>query len=747
MSTLIRVGDFEKRSAYPDVDRWVVSTLEELYTVGDDAPEYIKKRIPQLLTPQLYNQSCLTNVYRLIKYKRQVFVDAVNYICTVFHAKRDGITANYCLLFSADTSSLLSIWKKEEARRKIRREVEAVYYCASPSLRSADGEYRSRIYTDNKLLKLKEEYSDVWEYLEEYALDKIQRNGITLGYEHYNPRQALFEHARDLAKIITEKRFQIDTFIHFWIIELYNINIGLQENHINPKYQVVVFSDMEEDRRFFHRLNKTFGRERIDNMLFLLSIYPEKSEGKLIPQPWCIGQKLIPMNVADVQNPFDITYRTWREVYVNDRVADLVLNFVCTGFPIMIDWLYLKSSKPGLFDNDEQQHRLEISERARIVIAKLRETQRLTQDEEHAEKILPSIGAELDNPIGRIETRLLISNVTMGVLAENVGRTLWDIPLLEKGSRLWVEKVGSLMRDTTMFQKYMFDICYAIACMNIKLGITHSDLHLNNMAININSLYTPPKGSRVAYGIGGRWYSFPCNGHYAYLIDFSRSTVHPDYTSDYRAENKRYMMASDFETFSDTQNERMQATLKSHFPNFYNTHVEQLQNAIQNHYDKFYRLYTMVDVWSFSDKLYMHYKGNGCAKQNLELLDRIRRSAEYYLTTGMNKFFLNPDIEVEWPILELIADCFAPALSTERDSGTICDVWSLDRDLRYSTRRYELWPPYLRDVCSIKKEGDKPKPVEALQDQIRIRKDFERYRISQMETVRLIARRHELKYQ
>lgn len=746
MSTLIRVGNFEKRSAFPDIDRWVVHTLRELYTIDDSAPEYIRERIPQLLTPQWYNQSCLTNVYRLTKYKRQVFVDAVNYICTVFHATRGEIRANYCLLFSADTKSLLSIWNNPEARRRIKRKVEAVYYSASPSLRSADGEYRSRIYDDGKLAMLQREYSDIWDYLEEYVLDKIQRNGITLGYEHYNPRQELFEHGSDLAEIITTKRLMINTFIHFWLIELYNINIGLQENHINPRYNVVVFNDMDQDRKFMKRLYQTFGNERVTNMIFLLSIYPEKSADKLIPQPWSIGQKLIPMNVADVQNPFDIGYRTWREIYVNDRVADLVANFVCTSFPVMIDWLYLKSSKTGLFDNDEQQQRIEVSERARIIIAKLRETQRLTQNEQRGD-ILPAIGSELDAPIDRIESRLLISNVTMGVLAENVGRTLWDVPLLEKGSRVWVSKVGSLLHNTTTFQKYMFDLCYAIACMNIKLGVTHSDLHLNNMAININSLYTPPSGSRAVYGVGGRWYSFPCNGHYAYLIDYSRSTVHPEYTADYRAENKAYMNTADFEAFRDAQNDRMVNTLKGQFPNFYSTHKVELERVMANHYDKFYRLYTMVDVWSFSNKLHGHYGSNGCSRVNLELLDRIRRSAEYYLTTGMNKFFINPEVEVEWPILELIQECFSQNLSTPDDGDTICDVWSIDRPMNYSTRRYELWPPYLKQVCEMKSNTSTPKAVPAFRNQIQIRKDFERYRLSQMSMIRKIAQRHELKYQ
>jgi hypothetical protein len=534
--------------------------------------------------------------------------------------------------------------------------------------------------------------------------------------------------------------------LHFWLIELYNISIGLQENHINPKYNVVIFNDQEADRKFLQRLYATFGQKRVSQMIFLLSIWPDysSSQGKLVPQPYGIGQKLIPMNVSDVQNPFDIGYRTWREVYVNERVSDLVANFVCGSFSIMIDWMYIKSSKPGLFDNDEQQRRLEVSDRARVVIAKLRETQRLTADD--TEVVLPSVGAELEAPIYRIESKVLISNVTMGILAENVGRTFFDIPLLEKGSKVWLQQVGPIMHDHAVFKKYVFDLCYGLASLNTKLGVTHSDLHLNNMVININSLYTPAENSTVAYGLNKKWYTFDCNGHYAYIIDFSRSTVHPDYISEYLVENKNYMNKVDVESFRNVQNERMISTLKGHFPNFYQTRMQELHQTMQLHFDKFYRLYTMVDVYSLSDKMYRHFQQHKCIKPNLDLLNKMRRASEYYLTTGMNKLFLSPDIEIDWPIFDVVAECFSDNLSSENDTRALCDVWSLDRPLTYSLRRYELWPPYIAHILEMETEGSTPKKHKLFQSQIAMRKAFENYRHAQIKTVRLIADRHKLKY-
>ena len=41
-----------------------------------------------------------------------------------------------------------------------------------------------------------------------------------------------------------------------------------------------------------------------------------------------LGQKLIPLNISEAQNPFNIIYKPWREFLISQRVQDLVINGV-----------------------------------------------------------------------------------------------------------------------------------------------------------------------------------------------------------------------------------------------------------------------------------------------------------------------------------------------------------------------------------------------------------------------------------
>ena len=73
----------------------------------------------------------------------------------------------------------------------------------------------------------------------------------------------------------------------------------------------------------------------------------------------------------------------------------------------------------------------------------------------------------------------------------------------------------------------MWDIMYALFCLNLKLGMTHSDLHLNNVTINPNTDILHEQKSHDLYAVLEYWFAIETKGPYAFLIDFSRGTIHP----------------------------------------------------------------------------------------------------------------------------------------------------------------------------------------------------------------------------
>ena len=55
-----------------------------------------------------------------------------------------------------------------------------------------------------------------------------------------------------------------------------------------------------------------------------------------------LGQKISPLNILEVQNPFNIRYKPWREFLISEKVQDLIINGICKGFPFIGDYYYIK---------------------------------------------------------------------------------------------------------------------------------------------------------------------------------------------------------------------------------------------------------------------------------------------------------------------------------------------------------------------------------------------------------------------
>jgi hypothetical protein len=734
--------EFFKMNIVGVVPDWITDKIRAAY---DAAPRFLTD-----VTPKRPAIAVVNKFHKTRKLKKVYAVDPVNVICTTFivHSSKLDISANFGFLYSSDRKSYNKLFMAD-----LKESVILVDYCIAPSLLSQDGEYRGRIFKYEQFNIIAKKYDNIFIAIERFIIHKIEKYDLVLDHEHFFP---LTEHERladDLDNRIVNDESIMKFFIMFWLVEIYNISVNLQENHINPKFNRLFFPHVGDDIAEFKALSTKFGAERVHTMVMETSYPFTRMANDAITQ--CnefLGQKLRPMNVGEVQNPFNINYDPWREMYLTARATDLVANFISPSFSIFIDWFYIKNSRRGIFDNEQQYKKLEFSDRALNITRKLREVQRITytKNEKNAKKYIDNqfenIYDQIDIPIHFAKANIVMSNVTLGFIVENVGRTFYDLLSLDKSS-LWQSQVGDVLHDFTVFKKYMWDICYALLCLNVKKGMTHSDLHLNNATINNLDSFPSKETQYELYNVMGYWFAMQSmHGVNAYIIDFSRATIKPEHIAKY----PHFKDVEEYDEFVIAQNERMIAKLVHTIPSFMVLHREDVTRLIATHFDKFYMLYSAVDTFDIATKM-TSYFAKSMPKTHMTLLKKIAKLSEHYLTIVMLKVIYNPSLAIEWPIFHVLRECFTDDIinpATPQPDLNIVNLWVLDKPAPYNFDSYKEFPPVYQQQYGMRKPYD-PTDVykikeAAQQDEFRL--NYEKYRKSQMPMVEYIAQRHLEKY-
>lgn len=745
MSKPKTVTDEERK----DANRWLIYEFNKM-NAGGNAPQWITNSLDKSLAATVDDSDgFIKKISKIRKLKKITFIDPVNYICTVFKAESLAlnISVNYGFLYSSDRKYHAK-YDRESTNNPI-----ILMYCVAPSLLSQDGEYRNRLLRTGQLTIVTQKYQKIFEYMEKFLIHKIEKYELNLEYEHFFPQQESEGLAEELDNKIVEAGCVLKFFAMFWLIEIFNISINLQENHINPKFNQIFFQHLDDDIKEFKTICAKFGADKITEMINMstLPIFTStKENGKVVTSSHSVGQKLRPLNVGEVQEPLNILFGPWREIYLSAKAADLLANTICPNFAIFLDWFYIKNSKKGLFDNEQQYKKLEFSERALAITRKLRETQRITYTREEKNKkflngMFQTLYDKIEDPINFAKANLLMSNVTLGFITENVGRTVFDLPSLDKSS-VWTSVVGHVTSDPMVFRKYVWDVCYGLLCLNVKCGMTHSDLHLNNVTINNLDTQAKTKNAYAVYNVMGYWFGLETLGPYACIIDFSRGTIHPREVEKY----PHFRNRDEFNEFVDDQNYRMLNTLEQTVPTFMKMNKQKIIELLKTDFDKFYKLYSAVDTYNFCTKLGKYFEKIS-VKANLDLVQKIAKVSEHYLTNVMLKVINNPDLQIDWPIFSILKECFTDNVfdPVQIKPWNIIDLWIFDKPMQYSLEKYKDWPPMLKELHGMKNSSD-PKSIYLIDSATyldKLRKGYEQFRNDQMKMVKYIARRHQEKYQ
>lgn len=720
---------------------------------------WLQEQLDRVTSPELFGHSCLSNIRKVRTLLYGIPIDPVSYIVTTFRISSDGgLSANYAYLYhlTHENYNRHNIYRTDERQSGIFTQ----FYCTAPSLVSQDGEYRSPlVFMGSESLStiiLESLFEKMYLDIEKYILSKLETDGLHLDYETFYPVTEDEQYGHTIDNRIVRNRLLIKIFIQFWFTEVALLSRGMQANNVNPKFNQIAFRDLRTDVQFFkdlcrkHTLEKVLTAARYSSQTSVNKTVSSDGKVEIRTAQYAIGQKIRPLNVNEVQEPLNIKYPAWREVLITRMASNITANFQSPSFPIILDWFYIKNSKPGLFDNEQQYRRLDFSQRAHHIVSKLRDTQRLTYaseskgEKEFLSDYFKQMYDGISEPIDFAKTHLMMSNVTLGFISEYVGRTFHDIPSMSR-SAYWIDRVGNILQDHDIFEKHVWDIVYAVYCLNGN-GIIHNDLHLNNCTITTYSTADETKGSKSEiYVVDDYVWKIPTrNNLYSCIIDMSRAIVMPERVRHFEAFRKT---EEEYNEFVDDQVDRIIDHLVQLFPTSIRPVEAKLRSLLATDFTKIFRIYTAIDMYDFCGKL-MRYIDGQTVRANMELLQRIFRIAEHYLTNILIRVINNPEIEVESPILVILKECFTRRMINPRvpdhDTG-IVNVWHYNRASHWDLSRYETFPPWLQEGHFMDAAGRiHDSEYYVVNKQARL--NLEKYRQKSMAMVRYIAERHQLKY-
>lgn len=365
------------------------------------------------------------------------------------------------------------------------------YYSIGSSYLSRDGEYRGNLNTFTGLYRLKNELPGIWKTITEYIVHKFHKRKYKITFEHFYPtnKHATFNDSLEIS--IREHRFPMDLFVLSWYLHISRtIRKELPQN-MNPKFGLLMQKYIKDDIAFITNVTRSYPLMRKIQHL-CLDFKPHVR----------FGQKLIPLNLAEVENPFDILYKPWREFIVTAFISNLVINNICSSFPLVNSWLYMRNIKKGLFDNAIQYDKLDKSDSTKEIINIMLQAHKYTQHIESDIKKSKNLGKSwleykfniLGNAIHKsidyAKRELIMSDTVIGIILSRIGQTFIDALKWSKQKGVDLTKKD----NCEIFIRHVFEICYALYCVHDIYGIIHADLHLNNISLNNN--YAPTYGGR-----------------------------------------------------------------------------------------------------------------------------------------------------------------------------------------------------------------------------------------------------------
>lgn len=613
------------------------------------------------------------------------------------------------------------------------------YAGSGPTYSSQDGEFRSRIIRWTQLDAFFEKYAYVTNIIEELVVEKLDAEELSFEYEFFYPDSV--KHGRGKFEAsVNEMRMPVKLFTLAWLYDYYNIHNHIEENHMNDAYKRVIYNDGEDIEVLEQVLDKLDVQFYI--MTTQLSTYYHRINMQRTTRSTHCGTKLHLLTALEIVSQGNILFETWREIYISQKLSDLVLNFVMAGAPFHVGWFYVHGVHPGLFDNKAMHDKFIHSSIAAGMSNQLRDIDRSNYIDRRREKGTISskfhrVSSNLQKAIVYTDANLRLTSLAVCTVSEYAGRTWMDIPILSAGAdktdthaglSVTLGKTGGqdISSPTANIKsgiksngknaarlsakglpynplegnlrRYVWDLMYTLHCVSTRMGIIHGDLHLNN--ITINQLYDLKKvkmswSSNIAvFVVDGVCYQFPHYGAYSTIIDFSRAII-----------CDREMIVADFgEIFADQfffeQNNRVVQLIHKYYPKLAADKEYEILAVMKTRPIDIYRLLPAIDMMVVSTNIHTMLVDRGMPvhPSNIKLLTQISTSADNLFREGLASV-LRGQSTTDRPTSVIIREVFAGDVCTveriSRERTTVRDYFNSTAPLKWSLYDPERVSPLL----------------------------------------------------
>jgi len=590
-------------------------------------------------------------------------------------------------------SFLYSHWDKHH--KKIVHD----FISTGPTYYSQDGEFRGRFIEYDQMEQLYEKFSDIMENIDSHIISKLDE-GLILNAKYYWSND--FKYAEEYKKSIKNSRIPIKLYTLSWFVDNYLLFYKIIDNHVNPAYQYIVSRD--SDLLAFENLESIFGRQYLRLLVWRIEGQFDDvlNADAYLYHPRC-GQKLFTLNTLESSYSNKIHSDTWREIYITQLATNLVLNLISPGFPFIIDWFYINGADLDIFDNVKMHEKYLLNDGVDDLLAHLLKSNEFLKKEE-----LP-IGGKyrlisdyIRESVVTAKANIKISDTSLCMLVEHVGRTLFDLPTL-----VYNVEVGVGMRESVTVEgsatRVLFEYCYAVCCLNIRQKIIHTDLHLNNLTINrvLNVMEMGKDEYFSLFILDKTPYKFRSYGLYGTVIDFSKAILGniPKMESDFGIDyTTRYIYE---------QRHMMFIVLYNTFPAFTNENKEKLEKLFITNFSLAFKIFSAIDLFVLSKNMINFYATDKHFADKLipipeNIIKVCTKINEYSKNLLMDNFRLAFDDKIieesiDWPNPLIIKHAFKKYEISLEDAEKykIVEIFNIENDMTNDITDFKKWGPFL----------------------------------------------------
>lgn len=596
------------------------------------------------------------------------------------------------------------------------------YVCYGVGLQSLEGEYRSVIVGLNKLEKIKEpKFTMVWNKILNFVEKRFKK--FTLSQVTYG----------DIHQVIIP-----DSNILFainWFIEIMIIYKEHRLDATSGLYSELFKNDLENDKNFISKL--VHDHKEALQLEYVLTHVSGTST--------IFGQKIIPVYFSQIRE--DIIPSLIPEIDIMEKLNNLTVNLISPSFPLFSGWFYISNRfKEARFKEDSSlktsshenakdfiqtiivpNQKIERHfQRARVyskILNDLRHAQELTYKNTQVQSdikeqkrygypgkfshfSLYNMYNDIDRVIQKVSENVYI-NSAVCIISEYVGFRYADVPYLPVSYQN--------IYDPDKFSKCMFELLYALYCMNSRLHLMHGDMSPSN--VTLREVIKPAVDKPVVlYIINEILYMFPF-GEYMSIIDFSNTSLTSTNVSLADLMIKKYGGMPGIHISKST--------------------MKTIKHIIEVYPTAAWKVLTAMDIMKFI--IFIRIRATKTpqkpSKKVISLIDRIYNKAYKYisqtiLTIG-NDFDMN---NFEYPNLEILKSCFSEyAVKSIPTNTTVVDIYNYNNDIKYSLDCYKNFPPNLKQWYGINKDGTKYEQKDKQHNtHILRRQSFEKYNLDKV---------------